>query len=89
MKEVCIMKTKQIIRIVYETIDEKQFDTIEEAEKHENKLLESFPIEKLAKQIKIFCRNCNCDRGTQGEDACPFNTKNGCALETFPEDWKI
>lgn len=84
------MKTKQIIRIVYETIDEKQFDTIEEAEKHENKLLESLPIEKLARQIKYFCRHCcNIDCTTKDGNNCPFCIENACALNRIPKNWKI
>ena len=67
------MLERKIVKTVYDTVDGQTFESRDEAEMHEQSLLEKFDIRQLVKCIGNYCNARECKE-------CPFCKDNSCSL---------
>lgn len=76
------MTKREIVKVVYDTVDGQTFECRHEAEMHEQNLLKKFDIKQLVKCISNYCMTHNCEE-------CPFYNDTGCVLEILSvADWE-
>lgn len=77
------MKTKQITKTIFETLDGRQFDKKEDAKRHETSLIiNNFSEKEIALMLKQICEDrCDCV-------GCSFyEGNNHCSLNATPDTW--